>query len=224
MAGRPADGENRCRLAWWLETCGVLVCGMLVLSCGVLVCGVSAGGISAGAAPRQRTSGQDGPPPWTNHDDPACLWRRQMPKVGWGGHRPVPGLGSASRAHLFVGLADLVAGLATFVAGFVASIVAGLAGVVIGLATGLAGEVAGLVAGLAGEVAGLATGLAGGVDVVRTTVKAGPDRAGVATPSTLPSESRRKAADCAGTIPMLAALDARLAGDCATSRDCSRAS
>jgi hypothetical protein len=36
---------------------------------------------------------------------------------------------------------------------------------------------------------------------------------------TLPSESRRKAADWAGTIPMLVAFFARLAGELNASRD-----
>ncbi|MDQ5839642.1 MAG: hypothetical protein M3537_00490 [Chloroflexota bacterium] len=41
---------------------------------------------------------------------------------------------------------------------------------------------------------------------------------------TLPSESRRKAADCAGTIPMLTAFDAMLTGDFDAARDWLRAS
>jgi hypothetical protein len=81
-----------------------------------------------------------------------------------------------------------------------------------------------LTAEAAGAVfAGFATAGAGGELVVPTTLKARPRDAGFATPMTLPSESRRNAADCAGTIPMLVALVARLAGDFSASRDWLRA-
>jgi hypothetical protein len=105
-----------------------------------------------------------------------------MQKAGRGGHRPVHGPDSASRAHLVVGLA-----------------------------------------GNAAAVTG--AGVVTGADfVVRTTVKPGPGFAGFATPMTLPSESRRKAADCAGTIPMLTALDAMLTGAFDAASDWLRAS
>jgi hypothetical protein len=70
----------------------------------------------------------------------------------------------------------------------------------------------------------VAFAVAGAVPVVRTTVKPDPAVAGLATPMTAPSESRRKAADCDGTIPMLTALDARLAGELEASTERSRAS
>jgi hypothetical protein len=108
---------------------------------------------------------------------------------------------------------------------------AGLAGVVAdgagavfaGLAAAGAGVVfAGVVTAGAGAVfAGFGTAGAGGV--VPTTVNPGPGDAGCATPMTLPSESRRKAADWAGTIPILVALIARLAGDFEASSDWLRA-
>lgn len=62
-----------------------------------------------------------------------------------------------------------------------------------------------------------------GAGAVRPPLSPGWADACCATPMTLPSESRRKAADCAGTIPMLKALFARLAGDFDASRDWLRA-
>jgi hypothetical protein len=76
-------------------------------------------------------------------------------------------------------------------------------------------------AGAGAVFAGFGTAGAGGV--VPTTVNPGPGDAGCATPMTLPSESRRKAADWAGTIPILVALIARLAGDFEASSDWLRA-
>src|SRR5665648_528770 len=80
----------------------------------------------------------------------------EMPKPEWGGHRPVPGLGSASRPHLSAGLAGLAA--------------AGIAGLA---TTGTAG------------LAGLDTARADADAMVRTTIRPGLAGAGFATPITL---------------------------------------
>jgi len=194
MAGGPDGEETRRRMSWAPATCAVLRCG----------------------ARRRTTPGRDGRRCLRTYADaPACLTTPQKPKVGLGGRRPNPDPGSASRAHLFAGWAAVAAADAG-VAGLVAD---GAGGTLAGVPTVAAGAVpAGFAPAGAGAVlAGLATAGAGGD--VPTTVSECPGEAGSATPMTLPSESRRKAADCAGTIPMPAALLARLAGDLDASRD-----
>ena len=176
MAGFPEEHENLRRYSGAPGTCDRRVC----------------------PTPRPATSEQDGRRwLWTNLEERACPTARQMPKVGWSEHRPVPGLGSASRAHLFAGLAAL------------AATDAGFAGLV--------------TCGARAAFAGFATAGAGADDVVPTTVNPIPRDAGFATPMTLPSESRRKAADSAGNIPIRVALIARLAGDFDASSDWLRA-
>src|SRR5450631_3110166 len=137
-----------------------------------------------------------------------------MPNLGWVGLCPThPRFGDQgsegdSHTHLFAGLAAVAA------AG------AGLAGPA-GLATAGAGcaFAALTTTGAGGVLVGLGTAVAGAAGWVPTTVSAGPGDACCATPMTLPSDSRRNAADWAGTIPMSAALFARLAGDFDASRD-----
>ena len=103
----------------------------------------------------------------------SCVRIRQMPKAGRGVPRPIHGshgLGSASRAHLVVGLAGLVtADGADFAAGIDCVVLVVVVDLVV------------------------AVNLVSGADlVVLTTVKAGLGCAGFATPMTLSSESRRK--------------------------------
>jgi len=176
MAGLPKDDEYRRRHSGKPGTCGLPAC----------------------LTPRPATSEQDGRHRlWTNVEEPTFPTARQMPKLRSSGHRPVPGLGSASRAHLLAGLAAPAATDAGF-----ADLVT---------------------CGARAAFAGFATAAAGADDVVPTTVNPGTRDAGFATPMTFPSESRRKAADSAGTIPIRVALIARSAGDFDASNDWLRA-
>jgi hypothetical protein len=179
-------------------------------------------GVQAFEAQQRRTCVQDGLG-WirTNVDEPVWPKTPQTPKLLWDGRRPVPDLGSASRTHLFAGLA----GFATVWAG-VACAGVGTAGAGVACAgVGTAGAgVACAGVGTAGTGVVLAgVGTAGADVVVPTTVNPDPWVAGCATPMTLPSESRKNAAVWAGTIPMLAASLARLAGELDAFRDWLRA-
>ena len=122
-------------------------------------------------------------------------------------HPGLPGQESAGTSH-----AHLLAGLGAFAAAE-AAVDAGVMADVADAAPAFFTTTAG------GFFAGCAT-TAGGTDAdVTPTVSGWSEDAGFATPMTLPSESRRNAADPAGTIPMPSALVARLAGDFETSRD-----
>jgi len=136
-----------------------------------------------------------------------------MPKPGWDGNRPIPGLVSVSQAHLFADLAALAATDADLT-GLTATD-ADLTGL-----TATDADLTGLVATGAGtDLTDVATAVADADPVVPTTVSPGMAVAGVATPMIAPSDSRRNAVDGEGTIPILVALTARLAGDSKTSRD-----